>query len=113
MGLFKGGGRAKSPPFFLVPASLAMRLWDRRVLTLTPAQLKRELRRIAWGQGRLAQKLGVWPSEVRDWLAGKEPLPELVASDIPDLPSHNPRPPPPPSPAPCITSSASTRYVLV
>src|SRR2546425_2609691 len=39
--------------------------------TLTPAQLKRELRRIAWGQVRLAHKLGVWPSEVRDWLAGK------------------------------------------
>ena len=63
--------------------------------TLTPAQLKRELRRIAWGQGRLAQKLGVWPSEVRDWLAGKEPVPELVASDIRDLPSHNLRLPRP------------------
>src|SRR5438445_4470544 len=90
-------------------ASLAIRLWDRRVPThpslsslsgscwtssisrsprgrrprgdtgcaeLTPAQLKRELRRIAWGQVRLAHKLGVWPSEVRDWLAGKEPVPE-------------------------------------
>ncbi len=34
--------------------------------TLTPGQLKRELQRIAWGQVRLAQKLGVWPSEVRD-----------------------------------------------
>src|SRR2546422_2946186 len=33
--------------------------------SLTPAQLKRELQRIAWGQVRLAQKLGVWPSEVR------------------------------------------------
>src|SRR2546422_9808791 len=86
-------------------ASLAIRLWDRRVPThpslsslsgscwissisrsprgrrprgdtgcaeLTPAQLKRELRRIAWGQVRLARKLGVWPSEVRHWLAGKE-----------------------------------------
>ena len=63
--------------------------------TLTPAQLKRELRRIAWGQVRLAQKLGVWPSEVRDWLAGKEPVPELVASDIRDLPSQNLRPPRP------------------
>ena len=63
--------------------------------TLTPAQLKRELQRIAWGQVRLAQKLGVWPSEVRDWLAGKEPVPELAASDIRDLPSHNLRPPRP------------------
>src|SRR2546422_1048166 len=62
---------------------------------LTPAQLKRELRRIAWGHVRLAQKLGVWPSEVRDWLTGKEPVPELVASDIRDLPSHNLRPPRP------------------
>jgi len=61
--------------------------------TLTPAQLKRELQRIAWGQVRLAQKLGVWPSEVRDWLAGKEPVPEVVASDIRHLPSRNLRPP--------------------
>jgi len=57
--------------------------------TLTPAQLKRELQRIAWGQGRLAHKLGVWPSEVRDWLAGKVAVPEVVASDIRHLPSHN------------------------
>src|SRR6185295_16815952 len=51
-------------------------------ITVTPAQLKRELRRIAWGHARLAQKLGVWPTEVREWLAGKEPVPEVVASDI-------------------------------
>src|SRR2546425_9616739 len=56
--------------------------------TLTPAQLKRELQRIAWGQVRLAHKLGVWPSEVRDWLAGKEPVPEVVASDIRHLRSE-------------------------
>jgi len=62
---------------------------------LTPAQLRRELRRIAWGQVRLAEKLGVWPSEVRDWLAGKEPVPEVVALDIRHLPSHNLRPPRP------------------
>jgi len=54
---------------------------------LTPAQLKRELRRIAWGHARLAQKLGVWPTEVRDWLAGKEPVPAMAASDIRKLPS--------------------------
>jgi len=59
---------------------------------LTPTQLQRELRRIAWGEVRLAQKLGVWPTEVRDWLAGKEPVPEVVASDIRHLPSHNLRP---------------------
>src|SRR5713101_4292531 len=109
-------------------ASLAIRLWDRRVPThpslsspsgscwtssisrsprgrrpradtgcaeLTPAQLKRELRRIAWGQVRLAQKLGVWPSEVRDWLAGKEPVPELVALEILQNASHSLRPPQP------------------
>jgi hypothetical protein len=63
--------------------SLSLMTEDR----LTPAQLRRELRRIAWGQGRLAQKLGVWPSEVRDWLAGKEPVPEVVALDIRNLPS--------------------------
>ena len=54
---------------------------------MTPAQLKRELRRIAWGNARLAEKLGVWPTEVRDWLLGKEPVPEVVASDIRNLPS--------------------------
>ena len=59
---------------------------------LTPAQLERELQRIAWGQVRLAQKLGVWPTEVRDWLTGKQPVPEVVASDIRNLPSHNLRP---------------------
>ncbi len=54
---------------------------------MTPAQLKRELRRIAWGNARLAEKLGVWPTEVRDWLSGKVPVPEVVASDIRHLPS--------------------------
>jgi hypothetical protein len=54
---------------------------------LTPAQLKRELKRISWGNARLAEKLGVWPAEVRDWLAGKEPVPEVVAADIRHLPS--------------------------
>jgi DNA-binding transcriptional regulator YdaS (Cro superfamily) len=54
---------------------------------LTPAQLKRELRRIAWGHAQLAKKLGVWPTEVREWLTGKEPVPEVVASDIRNLPS--------------------------
>jgi DNA-binding transcriptional regulator YdaS (Cro superfamily) len=58
---------------------------------LTPTQLKRELLRISWGQARLAKKLGVWPTEVRDWLAGTLPVPELVASDIRRLPSHNAR----------------------
>src|SRR5439155_23224133 len=68
---------------------------DTRCAELTPAQLKGELRRIAWGQVRVAQTLGVWPSEVRDWLAGKEPVPELVASDIRTLPSYNLRAPRP------------------
>jgi len=54
---------------------------------LTPAQLKRELRRISWGNARLAEKLGVWPTEVRDWLLGKTPVPEVVASDIRRLPT--------------------------
>jgi transcriptional regulator with XRE-family HTH domain len=55
---------------------------------LTPAQLKQELRRMAWGQAQLAEKLGVWPSEVRDWLAGKEPMSGVVAADIRRLPSR-------------------------
>ncbi|MFN2570288.1 MAG: transcriptional regulator [Gemmatimonadales bacterium] len=54
---------------------------------MTPAQLKRELRRISWGHARLAEKLGVWPTEVRDWLSGKEPVPPVVAADIRHLPS--------------------------
>ena len=55
---------------------------------MTPAQLKRELRRIAYGQTRLADKLGVNPSEVRHWLAGDDPVPHMVALDIRNLPSH-------------------------
>src|SRR6266853_6280580 len=123
-----GCGSSSGPAPTASAASLAIRLWGRRVPThpslsspsgscwtssisrsprgrrpradtgcaeLTPAQLKRELRRIAWGQVRLAQKLGVWPSEVRDWLAGKDPVPELVASDIRNLPSYNLRAPRP------------------
>ena len=62
---------------------------------MSPGQLKRELRRIACGRVRLAQKLGVRPTEVRQWLAGEEPVPEVVASDIRHLPSHNARPPRP------------------
>src|SRR2546422_11585571 len=95
-------------------ASLAIRLWDRRVPThpslsslsgscwissisrsprgrrprgdtgcaeLTPAQLNRQLRSIAWGQVRVAQELGGLRSEVRDLLGGQEPGPELVALD--------------------------------
>jgi len=64
---------------------------------LTAAQLKRELRRIAYGQARLAQKLGVNPSEVRHWLAGDDPVPAMVALDIRNLPSHNEPPPLPAS----------------
>ncbi len=56
---------------------------------MSPTQLKRELRRIAYGQVRLAEKLGVNPSEVRHWLAGDDPVPAMVALDIRNLPSHN------------------------
>ena len=59
---------------------------------MTATQLKRELKRIDWGQARLAQKLGVFPTEVRDWLAGKNPVPALVAVDIRRLPSKVPSP---------------------
>lgn len=55
---------------------------------MTPTQLKRELLRIAYGQVRLAEKLGVNPSEVRHWLAGDDPVPTMVALDIRNLPSH-------------------------
>ena len=56
---------------------------------MTPVQLKRELRRIAYGQARLAEKLGVHLSEVRHWLAGDDPVPTMVALDIRNLPSHD------------------------
>lgn len=56
---------------------------------MTPVQLKRELRRIAYGQARLAEKLGVHLSEVRHWLAGDDPVPAMVALDIRNLPSHD------------------------
>ncbi|MGH7605906.1 MAG: hypothetical protein ACREME_01085 [Gemmatimonadales bacterium] len=59
---------------------------------MTPTQLKQELRRIAWGQAQLAEKLGVWPSEVRAWLAGKATMSGVVAADIRRLPSSAPRP---------------------
>lgn len=55
---------------------------------LTAAQLKRELRRISYGQARLAEKLGVNLSEVRNWLSGDDPVPTMVALDIRNLPSH-------------------------
>jgi DNA-binding transcriptional regulator YdaS (Cro superfamily) len=55
---------------------------------MNAAQLKRELRRIAYGQSRLAEKLGVNPSEVRHWLAGDDPVPHMVALDIRNLPTH-------------------------
>src|SRR5882762_5367004 len=55
---------------------------------LTAAQLKREPRRISYGQARLATKLGVNLSEVRHWLAGDDPVPHMVALDIRNLPSH-------------------------
>jgi DNA-binding transcriptional regulator YdaS (Cro superfamily) len=61
---------------------------------MSPTQLKRELRRIAYGQVRLARKLGVSPTEVRHWLAGEHPVPAMVALDIRNLPSHNAVPPP-------------------
>jgi len=53
--------------------------------------LKRELLRIAYGQERLAQKLGVHLSEVRHWLAGDLPVPRMAALDIRNLPSHAPQ----------------------
>ena len=58
---------------------------------MTAAQLKRELSRIAYGQARLAEKLGVNTSEVRHWLAGDDPVPHMVALDIRNLPSHGAR----------------------
>ncbi|HMI30177.1 MAG TPA: hypothetical protein VK527_00435 [Candidatus Limnocylindrales bacterium] len=55
---------------------------------MTAAQLKRELHRIAYGQGRLAEKLGVHLSEVKNWLSGDDPVPHMVALDIRNLPTH-------------------------
>jgi hypothetical protein len=56
---------------------------------MSPTQLKRELRRISYGQQRLAQKLGVSLTEVRHWLAGDDPVPTMVALDIRNLPSYS------------------------
>ncbi len=72
---------------------------------MNAAQLKRELRRIAYGQGRLAEKLGVNLSEVRNWLSGHEPVPHMVALDIRNLPTHTAAAPAPaPAPAPVRTA---------
>jgi len=59
---------------------------------LTAAQLKRELQRIAYGQARLAEKLGVNLSEVKHWLTGANPVPHMVALDIRNLPTAGRRP---------------------
>jgi hypothetical protein len=61
---------------------------------MSPTQLKRELRRIAYGQVRLAEKLGVRATEVRDWLSGADPVPHMVALDIRNLPTHGAIPTP-------------------
>lgn len=58
---------------------------------MTPTQLKREIRRIDCGPNGLAQKLGVRRAEVRDWLAGENAVPEVVASDIRRMPSSGGR----------------------
>jgi DNA-binding transcriptional regulator YdaS (Cro superfamily) len=60
---------------------------------LTPTQLKREIRRIACGENGLAERLGVRRAEVRQWLAGENVVPEVVASDIRRMPSPAKRPP--------------------
>jgi len=60
---------------------------------MTPAQLKREIKRIDCGQNGLAERLGVSRAEVRQWLAGKGTVPEVVASDIRRMPKHAPAPP--------------------
>ena len=60
---------------------------------MTPTQLKREIRRIDCGPNGLAQKLGVRRAEVRDWLAGENAVPEVVASDIRRMPSSAAHPP--------------------
>ena len=62
---------------------------------MTPTQLKREIRRIDCGQTGLAERLGVSRAEVRQWLAGKGVVPEVVASDIRHMPAHAPPPPRP------------------
>jgi transcriptional regulator with XRE-family HTH domain len=57
---------------------------------MTPVKLKRELQRTGLGQAQLAEKLGVRPAEVADWLAGREAVPNMVAFDIRRMPSLKP-----------------------
>jgi hypothetical protein len=57
---------------------------------MTPAGLKRELRRIGLGHAEIAEKLGVRAAEVGEWLAGKQPVPHMVAYDLRRLPSRKP-----------------------
>jgi DNA-binding transcriptional regulator YiaG len=61
-----------------------------RVKNMTPVKLKRELQRTGLGQAQLAEKLGVRPAEVADWLAGREAVPNMVAFDIRRMPSLKP-----------------------
>jgi DNA-binding transcriptional regulator YdaS (Cro superfamily) len=60
---------------------------------LTPTQLKREIKRIDCGENGLAERLGVRRVEVREWLAGKNAVPVVVASDIRRMPTSATRGP--------------------
>ena len=88
-----GGLQRGTPENLPLRPGLAALRCARRIrsvcFSMSPTQLKRESRRIAYGQVRLAEKLGVNPSEVRHWLAGDDPVPAMVALDIRNLPSHN------------------------
>ncbi len=46
---------------------------------MTPAQLRRSLKRLALSQMELARRLKVDPRTVRHWVAGSYPVPEAVS----------------------------------
>jgi plasmid maintenance system antidote protein VapI len=61
---------------------------------MTKEELKRELQRAGKGHIETAAKeLNVHPSRLRDWIEGKEPVPEETARKVRRLSSRKERPP--------------------
>ena len=61
---------------------------------MTKEELKQELQRAGKGHiETVAKELKVHPLRLRDWIEGKEPVPEEIAKKVRSLPSRKERPP--------------------
>ena len=62
--------------------------------SMTKEELKQELQHAGKGHIQTAAKeLKVDPLRLRDWIGGKEPVPEEIAERVRSLPSRKKRPP--------------------